>query len=114
MCREPLPDVLEQSGQLDALVRPVEAATVGFHYWLGDSPAPRVVDNPPGKGWTEVGEAVLDESFDVAFVIGVERLILALTGAYPTWDEHVDHLVRHVESSGDNDALATLRHYRTR
>ena len=91
---------------------PYEAATVGVHYWLGKRPIPRIAAYPPASEWTEVGETILDDKVPNGFVIGIERLLLALTGAYPTWDEYMGQLVKYVETSKDPHALKTLQKYR--
>lgn len=62
-----------------------EAPSAGIHYWVGAGPVPDAETSYPlSKGWTEIGEFVLDpEPSATSFGLGMERLVLASTGQWP-------------------------------
>ncbi|MFA3919513.1 hypothetical protein [Ruegeria hyattellae] len=74
--------------------------TMGIYYRLvvaGD-PAPAVY--PPPANWTEIGEIVIaGDSAPPGLSIGAERLTLAVTGQYPSWDERLGALFAKVEAA---------------
>ena len=71
-------------------------ATVGLYYWIGGAGMDETISYPASPNWTEIGEVGLDDEADFAIGMGVERLVLAANGAFPTWDQGVSELVEHV------------------
>ncbi|MCP4316952.1 MAG: hypothetical protein GY789_13290 [Hyphomicrobiales bacterium] len=72
-------------------------ATVGIYYWTGSGEPPKLAEYPPQPGWTEIGEASIDESDIFGFGIGTERLGLAMTGDIPLWQERLVLLFEQIE-----------------
>ena len=72
-------------------------ATVGIYYWTGDGAPPKLAQYPPQQGWTEIGEASIDEQADFGFGLGTERLGLAMHGSIPSWQDRLVLLFDQIE-----------------
>ncbi|MEM9106543.1 MAG: hypothetical protein AAGC96_12900 [Pseudomonadota bacterium] len=72
-------------------------ATVGIYYWTGGGTPPKLAEYPPQTGWTEIGEASIDDEADFAFGLGTERLGLAMNGNIPSWQERLTLLFEEIE-----------------
>lgn len=78
-------------------------ATVGIYYWTGAGEPPKLAKYPPQPGWTEIGEASIDDSTSFGFGLGTERVGLAITGNIPLWQERLVLLFEQIErNSGGN------------
>lgn len=75
-------------------------ATAGLYCWIGDGAPKPIAQYPPSEDWTEIGEAILDDRDTVGFVLGTERLTLALTGTMPTWKQQLTLLFEAIEKDG--------------
>ncbi|MFY2824461.1 hypothetical protein [Ruegeria sp. MALMAid1280] len=75
--------------------------TMGVYYRVGnvDEPAPKTY--PPSANWTEIGEIVIaGDAAPLGISIGAERLVYAITGQYPTWEQRLGALFAQVEEEG--------------
>ncbi len=79
--------------------RPDHYTTVGIYARLSETAAPRITSYPPSSGWTEIGELVIDGGVAPILSIGTERLTLAATGAFPTWQDRLPALFEMVEAA---------------
>lgn len=61
--------------------------TVAFYAWLGVDEAPPVTEYPLHSDWIEIGETGLDPTKVISQGFGLERLVYALTGLYPSWHD---------------------------
>jgi len=71
--------------------------TAGLYYWVGDGPAHPARKHPLPAMWTEIGELFIAEKSGAAFAFGAERLVLASSGAVPTWDHQLDRLLAQID-----------------
>ncbi|MDA4844514.1 hypothetical protein [Hoeflea poritis] len=76
--------------------------TVGLYYKTRiDAAAPDTYPLPPG--WTEIGEASIDDSVSLGFGLGTERVGYAQSGEIPGWRERLFLLYEQVDRhSPDN------------
>ena len=72
-------------------------ATVGIYCWTGDGTPPKLAQYPPQPGWTEIGEASIDDEAAFAFGLGTERLGLAMNGTIPSWQDRLVLLFEEIE-----------------
>ncbi|MEX0349441.1 MAG: hypothetical protein AB3N15_08435 [Paracoccaceae bacterium] len=80
--------------------------TMGVYYRIGDVDEPAPSGYPASDNWTEIGEIVIaGETAPLGVSLGAERLTLAVSGQYPTWDERLGQLFVQVEgdASGGNE-----------
>ncbi len=80
----------------DADAEPV--ATVGIYCWIGDGPPRQITQYPPSEDWTEIGEALLEDTDSLGFALGTERLTLATTGQMPSWQNQLPVLFEAIEN----------------
>ncbi len=79
--------------------------TMGVYYRIGDVDEAAPTAYPPSDNWTEIGEIIIGgDAAPMGVSIGAERLTLALTGLYPTWDQRLGALSDRVNSDS-NGAL---------
>ena len=50
------------------------------------------------QGWVEVAEIALELDANVAFNIGLERVVLARGGRLPSWQESLANLLTRIEA----------------
>ncbi len=72
-------------------------ATVGIYVWTGEGTPPKLAEYPPQQGWTEIGEASIDERAEFGFGLGTERLGLAMHGSIPSWQDRLVLLFDQIE-----------------
>jgi len=87
--------------------------TMGVYYRIGERDEISPTSYPPSGNWTEIGEIVIaGEAAPLGLSIGAERLTLALTGLYPSWDQRLGALSEQViaDSGGtEPPGLAAFR-----
>lgn len=72
--------------------------SVGIYAWLGEGPPPAVDSYPLAEQWTEIGEIDFGPKAPAAQGFGLERLVYATTGLFPSWHDRRDHLLAAVEA----------------
>ncbi|MCL6283649.1 hypothetical protein M3P21_08910 [Ruegeria sp. 2012CJ41-6] len=88
--------------------------TMGVYYRVGETDEPAPSAYPASANWTELGEIVIaGETAPLGVSLGAERLALAVSGQFPTWDERLGQLFAQVESdaggSGEPAGVAAFR-----
>jgi hypothetical protein len=87
--------------------------SVGVYYRLTEEGDAGFKVYPPPPEWTEVAEFSVSGIEPPAFAIGIERLALAASGFYPTWEERLPLLFEKVEQQvGDRGLPPGLEHFR--
>lgn len=74
--------------------------SAGLYYRLDDATDDSLSAYPPSAKWTEIGELIIAGNDPLGLVFGVERLVLAATGEYPTWEEQLPKLFDFAGASG--------------
>lgn len=79
--------------------------TMGVYYRIGDVDEPAPISYPASDNWTEIGEIVIaGETAPLGISLGAERLALAVSGQFPTWDERLGQLFAQVEQDAAGDS----------
>jgi hypothetical protein len=74
--------------------------SAGLYYWIGDGMPDRPLTYPTSAHWIEIADVGIDDDVDLAASCGLDRLVLAATGRYPTWNERLDLLTERIADSG--------------
>lgn len=83
--------------------------TMGIYYRLSEVGDAAPAAYPPLPDWTEIGEIVIaGDTAPLGFSFGGERLTLAITGQYPTWDQRLGQLFAAAEAEGGAPPGITL------
>ena len=73
--------------------------SAGLYYWLGDGMPDRPLGYPASGNWIEIADVGFDSGVDLSASCGLERMVLAATGDYPTWDERLEELMKRIAAS---------------
>jgi hypothetical protein len=74
--------------------------SAGLYYWIGDGMPDLPLTYPTSQHWIEIADVGIDDAVDLAASCGLDRLVLAATGRYPTWNERLDLLMERIAASG--------------
>lgn len=69
----------------------------------GDAAPPKVYPLP--AAWTEIGEIMIAENGSAFFGLGVERLLLAVSGTIPTWEAQLSTLLARIRQDTGDGAM---------
>ena len=91
---------------------PEYMVTLGVYYRLSQDGSNAINSYPPSSNWTEIAEIVFDGSPVPVLSIGVERLNLAATGHFPTWEDRLGDLFDQVEAAQPDLQAPGVRAFR--
>ncbi len=84
--------------------------SAGVYYWIGDGRPDHPLTYPTSANWTEIADVGFDGDVDLAASCGLERLVLAATSTYPTWNDRLTQLLERIDRDASSDREPPGKH----